>query len=69
MVVSAVRFNKMASNANIAFYPEQIKFKILFVGDSCVGKTSFISRYCEDVFNLTFIATVGIDLKIKWLER
>ncbi len=46
-----------------------VKYKVLFIGDSCVGKTSFISRYCDGQFTNTFIATVGIDLKIKRIER
>ena len=48
---------------------KDLKYKILFVGDSCVGKTSFINKYCDGVFTNSFIATVGIDLKVKRLER
>jgi Ras and EF-hand domain-containing protein len=35
-------------------------FKIVFVGDSGVGKSSFIHRFCNDHFNPTFSATIGI---------
>jgi Ras-related protein Rab-8A len=40
-------------------------FKILFVGDSGVGKTSLLHRYTEDIFISNFISTIGIDFKIK----
>ena len=35
-------------------------FKVVFVGDSGVGKSSFIHRFCNDHFNPTFSATIGI---------
>lgn len=34
-------------------------FKVVFVGDSGVGKSSFIHRFCNDNFNPTFSATIG----------
>lgn len=34
-------------------------FKIVFVGDSGVGKTSFIHRFCNDQFRPNFSATIG----------
>jgi Ras and EF-hand domain-containing protein len=39
-----------------------------YLGDSGVGKTSFIQRFCRDNFNETFSATVGIDLQAKMLN-
>ena len=44
-------------------------YKILIVGNSGVGKTAFLVRYCDDVFSSTFVATVGIDFKVKSLFR
>ena len=38
--------------------PERV-FKIVFVGDSGVGKSSFIHRFCNNVFKATFSATIG----------
>ena len=32
-------------------------FKLLIVGDSCVGKTSFLFRYTDDVFHSGFVTT------------
>ncbi|CAF2471855.1 unnamed protein product [Rotaria sp. Silwood2] len=43
-------------------------FKIAFIGDSGVGKTSFIQRFCTDNFKDTFSATIGIDLQVKMIN-
>ncbi|XP_077025831.1 EF-hand calcium-binding domain-containing protein 4B isoform X2 [Tamandua tetradactyla] len=40
-------------------------FKIVLVGNSSVGKTSFLRRICEDRFSLGMAATVGIDYRVK----
>ncbi|KAL6064000.1 hypothetical protein STEG23_028520, partial [Scotinomys teguina] len=40
-------------------------FKIVFVGDSAVGKTSFLRRLCEARFSSGMAATVGIDYRVK----
>ena len=34
-------------------------YKILIIGDSNVGKTSLLNRYCDDNFQGSLIATVG----------
>ncbi len=41
---------------------------IIFLGDSGVGKTSFIQRFCTDNFKDTFSATIGVDLQVKMLN-
>ncbi|XP_010002979.1 PREDICTED: EF-hand calcium-binding domain-containing protein 4B [Chaetura pelagica] len=40
-------------------------FKIIFVGNSSVGKTSFLRRFCEDHFFPGTAATVGVDYNVK----
>lgn len=40
-------------------------FKLLIIGNSSVGKTSFLFRYCDDSFTSAFVSTVGIDFKVK----
>ncbi|XP_004381233.1 EF-hand calcium-binding domain-containing protein 4B isoform X2 [Trichechus manatus latirostris] len=40
-------------------------FKIVLVGNSSVGKTSFLRRFCEDRFSPGMAATVGIDYRVK----
>lgn len=39
--------------------------KFLALGDSGVGKTSFLYQYTEGVFQQQFISTVGIDFREK----
>jgi len=41
--------------------------KLLLLGDSCVGKTCFLHRYTEGQFREKFIATVGVDFRLKKL--
>ncbi|CAF3256647.1 unnamed protein product [Rotaria socialis] len=53
----------VASNAA----PDRI-FKVAFIGDSGVGKTSFIQRFCQNQFTETFSATLGVDLQVKMLN-
>lgn len=39
--------------------------KFLALGDSGVGKTSFLYQYTDSKFNSKFITTVGIDFREK----
>uniref|UniRef100_A0A8C8RZS0 Ras-related protein Rab-44 n=1 Tax=Pelusios castaneus TaxID=367368 RepID=A0A8C8RZS0_9SAUR len=43
-------------------------YNVLFVGDSSVGKTSFLYRLHEDSFNPNLTATVGMDYRVKNLS-
>lgn len=47
----------------------QRMFKLCFVGDSAVGKTSFIMRYCMGEFYQSTSATLGVDFHIKVVEH
>lgn len=42
--------------------------KYLVVGDSGVGKTSLLVRYCDDTFQTEYLTTIGVDFKIKRIE-
>ncbi|XP_052008897.1 EF-hand calcium-binding domain-containing protein 4B isoform X2 [Xyrauchen texanus] len=42
-------------------------FKIILVGNSSVGKTSLLRRFCDDCFHPGTCATVGIDYSVKTL--
>ncbi|XP_062310389.1 RAB3D, member RAS oncogene family, b [Osmerus eperlanus] len=44
-------------------------FKLLIIGNSSVGKTSFLFRYADDSFTSAFVSTVGIDFKVKTIFR
>ena len=46
----------------------QLKVKMLMIGDSGVGKTCLLLRYARDAFATTFITTVGIDFKTKFID-
>jgi len=43
-------------------------FKILLIGDSGVGKSCLLLRYCEETFTTSFITTLGIDFKLKTIK-
>ncbi|KAJ8402934.1 hypothetical protein AAFF_G00362480 [Aldrovandia affinis] len=44
--------------------PAQRVFKVVFLGNSGVGKSSFIHRYCRGHFPNNMSATVGIDFQV-----
>lgn len=39
--------------------------KLLFIGDIGVGKTTLLTRYCDDTWTHAFCLTIGVDFKIK----
>ena len=46
-----------------------ITYKVIILGDSKVGKTAFILRFCEDKFLEESLSTVGLDMKTKFVTR
>lgn|SRR3990167_419758 len=46
------------------------KYKLVFLGDQSVGKTSIVTRFMYDTFDSTYQATIGIDFlsKTMYLE-
>ncbi|XP_032783433.2 ras and EF-hand domain-containing protein-like [Daphnia magna] len=48
--------------------PADRTFKIIFAGDSAVGKSSFISRLHEGVFISNTMTTLGVDYKVKTIR-
>ena len=42
-----------------------LAFKIILLGDSSVGKTSLILRFCDDKFMEIGTSTIGVDTKTK----
>ena len=41
------------------------KFKLVFLGDQSVGKSSIISRYVYDTFEESLNPTIGVDFVVK----
>lgn len=52
------------SEEGAASPPDRL-FKIVLVGNSSVGKTSMLRRFCDDAFHPGTSATVGIDYSVK----
>ena len=40
-------------------------YKILLLGDSAVGKSCLLLRYCENSFQESHLATIGLDFRLK----
>ena len=40
-------------------------FKVLVIGESGVGKTAIMQRYCNNSFDPVYISTIGVDFKPK----
>lgn len=53
-----------ATNTNYSVNP-LAKYKLVFLGDQSVGKTSIITRFMYDTFDSTYQATIGIDFLFK----
>ncbi|XP_010212331.1 PREDICTED: EF-hand calcium-binding domain-containing protein 4B [Tinamus guttatus] len=54
----------LSNEERINSVPDHL-FKIILVGNSSVGKTSFLRRFCEDRFFPGTAATVGVDYSVK----
>ena len=44
---------------------EIAKFKIIFLGDQGVGKSSILNRFAQDKFEQNYQATIGLDFHSK----
>lgn len=58
------------STGNNGKIPSMSKYKLVFLGDQSVGKTSILTRFMYDTFDTTYEATIGIDFlsKTMYLE-
>lgn len=43
-------------------------FKIVLVGDTCVGKTCLLLRFADDAFQSNFVSTIGVDFRFKTIN-
>ncbi|KAL0224733.1 hypothetical protein RCL1_002645 [Eukaryota sp. TZLM3-RCL] len=46
---------------------QQLRFKVILLGDGAVGKTSTVMRFVEDHFGMSYKQTVGLDFFSKHL--
>ena len=46
----------------------ELLYKIIIIGDTCVGKSNILSRYLKDEFKEDAKATVGVELGTKFLK-
>ena len=44
---------------------DECVYKVLLLGDSTVGKTCFLLRYCDKTFEDAHLMTVGLDYRLK----
>jgi small GTP-binding protein len=45
----------------------EVLLEILVIGESAVGKSCLLLRYTDDKFQDTFMTTVGVDFKTKFI--
>ena len=43
-------------------------FKIVFIGDSCVGKTALVERLTRNIFSHYYNSTIGVDFSAHMLD-
>ncbi|CAD7923954.1 unnamed protein product [Amoebophrya sp. A120] len=54
------------SGASSGTGQQQKILKLLLIGDSGVGKSSLLMRYCDDEWSSTYLSTIGIDYRVKY---
>jgi small GTP-binding protein len=42
--------------------------KLIIVGDTAVGKSSILQRFCDGTFHDSFMSTIGVDFKFKLID-
>ena len=42
--------------------------KLLIIGDSAVGKTNILTKFCENKYNTNFVSTVGNYILLKKIK-
>ena len=44
-------------------------FKMVLLGDSCVGKSCLLVRFADDEFNTNYVSTIGVDFRFRSLRH
>lgn len=55
----------MSGMSDIIETSYDVLYRVVLIGDSGVGKTALLLRFCDDIFDLSFVSTIGIDFRIK----
>jgi small GTP-binding protein len=59
-----------STKRRVQLLPENVAylFKLVFLGEGAVGKTSLVGRYVYDSFEGDYLATIGTDIHVKTIE-
>lgn len=49
-------------------HPSECRLRIVLIGNSGVGKSSFLTKFADNAFDITLIKTIGIDFKTKTIR-
>ena len=60
--------HSMGQQASVEIIQPERVFKVIFIGDSCVGKSSIIKRFCTGVFHPGLKSTIGVDFHTKSVQ-
>ena len=62
--------NTVSPSTSKTSVTQATKYKLVFLGDQSVGKTSIVTRFMYDTFDSSYQATIGIDFlsKTMYLE-
>lgn len=44
-------------------------FKVVIIGNSSVGKSSLLRRFADDSFQESYLATIGVDFRFKYVSH
>ena len=61
---------KVSNPGSVQNLPENVDylFKLVFLGEGAVGKTSLVGRYVYDSFEGDYLATIGTDIHVKMVN-
>jgi len=66
IVIAAMTTLPYANSQNHPYYDHTLK--VLFIGDSIVGKTALVHRYVNGTFTSETVSTIGVDFAAKILH-
>ena len=66
--VISISARDMAKTSDKVVSTYDYLYRLVLIGDSGVGKTALLLRYSDNLFNASFISTIGIDFRIKTIE-